>query len=79
MPDTNTVTPERKRRNRRPAPIAAPKLAFSILEACAALGISRPTYYELVKRGDLRPVKVNGRVLIPATELERLLSGDSSE
>jgi len=71
---TNTV--DRKRRTRRPPAIAAPKLAYSIAEFCAAIGVSRPTYYKLVDDGRVRPVKVNGRVLIPTAELDRLLAGD---
>jgi excisionase family DNA binding protein len=53
------------------------KLAFSIDEGCAALGITRPTIYKLIHRGELRTKMVGTRRLIPAAELERLLADAS--
>jgi excisionase family DNA binding protein len=38
------------------------------------LGLGRTTVYAMVKDGRLRSVKVGRRRLIPATEVERLLS-----
>jgi excisionase family DNA binding protein len=43
-----------------------------VLDACAALGISRTSLYELVKRGELKLIKIAGRTLVPRSELERL-------
>ncbi len=57
---------------------ATPKLAYSVLESCAALGITRPTLYGLIADGRLRTIKVGARRLIPATELHRLLAGDTN-
>ena len=67
-----------KQRQRRPAAIAPVRHAYSIREACDALGISRPTYYAMVDRGALRVVRSGGRVFVPVAELERLLAGDVS-
>ena len=53
-----------------------PKLAYSVREACAALGITHPTLYKLIAAGRLRSITVGDRRLIPATELDRLLAGD---
>lgn len=55
---------------------STPKLAYSILETCAALGITRPTLYKLISDGRLRTVTIGTRRLIPATELDRLLAGN---
>lgn len=51
----------------------ATKLSYTIAEACEALGIGRTTIYQLIKNGDLRPVKIGRRTLLAANELERLL------
>lgn len=48
------------------------KLAYRIDEACYALAISRTSLYQLVKTGEVRLIKIAGRSLVPASELERL-------
>ena len=40
------------------------KLAMSVAEAAKALGVSRPTIYQLIHRADFPAFKVGGRVLI---------------
>lgn len=55
-----------------PAPL--PRLALSIDEAAEALGIGRASVYRLIQIGDLRPVKLLSRTVVPMTELQRLLS-----
>jgi excisionase family DNA binding protein len=69
-PDAGT-----KRRSRQPSVIATTKMACSVLDVCTALGVSRPTVYLMIQRGELRSVKVGRRRLIPASELDRVLSG----
>jgi hypothetical protein len=54
-------------------PDIVPRLAFSINDACAAIGIGRTSLYELISTGAVKPVKIAGRTLIPRTELERLI------
>ncbi len=49
------------------------KLSYRIDEACAATGLSRPTIYRLVERGELRTFKVGTRTLIMASVLEAFL------
>lgn len=49
--------------------------AYSIAEAAKTLGVSVPTLYRWMNAGVIRYVKPQmGRVLIPATEIDRLLS-----
>ncbi len=49
------------------------KLVFSITEAAKLLGVHPNTIRRMVWRGELRPVRLGRRVLIPLTEVERLL------
>jgi excisionase family DNA binding protein len=49
------------------------KLAYSIAEVCEALTISRPTFYRLVRDGELRAIKIAGRTVVTADELDRFL------
>lgn len=48
------------------------RLAYPVNEACHAMGIKRSLLYELIKRGEIEPVKIAGRTLIPRSEIERL-------
>ncbi|MDB6102554.1 MAG: Helix-turn-helix domain [Gammaproteobacteria bacterium] len=49
-----------------------PRIAYSINETAAVLGISRRTVYELLASGQLGAVRIGARQRIPAAELERL-------
>lgn len=49
------------------------KLSYGIREAGQALGVSRPTLYRLIARGELATFKMGSRTLILRTELEALL------
>lgn len=51
------------------------RMAYSLDETAAALGVSRETVRHKIADGGLRAVKVNRRVLVPAAELERFLAG----
>lgn len=47
------------------------KIALSVTEAAAALGVSRPTMYEIIRRDDFDAAfKVGTRTLISKTRLE---------
>ncbi len=52
----------------------APRLAVSVAEAAAALGVSRGGMYRHVQAGTVRSVKIGGRRLVPVAELERLVA-----
>lgn len=51
-----------------------PRLAWQVNPFCRAVGISRTSFYELVKRGEIRTVVVAGRRLVPDSEARRLLA-----
>jgi predicted site-specific integrase-resolvase len=53
---------------------ATQRLAWRVNPFCHALGISRTSFYELVKRGEIRTVVVAGRRLVPDSEASRLLA-----
>jgi excisionase family DNA binding protein len=51
------------------------KLAYSVEEACEALGIGRALAYELIMSGRLHSIKVGARRLVPASALADFLGG----
>jgi len=52
-------------------------LAYRVNPFCRAIGISRSSFYELVKQGKINTVVIAGRRLVPAGEVDRLLSRES--
>jgi excisionase family DNA binding protein len=55
-----------------PRATSPPRLAFSVEEAAASIGVSRDLFDAEVRPG-LRVVRVGRRVLVPVRELERYL------
>lgn len=53
----------------------APKLAFTIAEACHAVGIGRSKLYELIGQGRVETRKIGSRTIIPAESLRDLVAG----
>jgi excisionase family DNA binding protein len=53
------------------APVNPPK-ARRVLDACAAIGISRAKLYRLHAEGKVKFVKIGDRTVIPESELDRL-------
>ena len=53
----------------------APKLGYSINEACHASSLGRTTIYNHSAAGRLRAVRVGGRTIIPAEALHALIAG----
>lgn len=49
-------------------------LAHTVPDACARLGVSRTTLYELIGSGEIRSFKVGARTLIPEAELRRFVA-----
>lgn len=47
--------------------------ALGVKEAARALGVGRTTLYKLIRSGDIRPVKVRGRVLVPRAQINAVL------
>lgn len=57
----------------------SPKLAFTIAEACHAVGIGRSKIYELIGQGRLETRKIGSRTIIPADSLRKLVAhGDGN-
>lgn len=52
------------------------RLAYRVREFCPAVGISVSTFWKMLKLGEVRAVKVGGRVVIPVAEVHRLLGKD---
>ena len=51
------------------------QLAYQVKAFCNSVGISPATFYKYVNLGEIRVIKIGGRTLVPASEVERLLSG----
>lgn len=51
----------------------SPKLAFTVPEACYALGIGRSKLYALIGAGRITVFKIGKRTLIPADSLYALI------
>jgi excisionase family DNA binding protein len=50
------------------------KLVFTVEEAGQRLGLSRPSAYLAVKRGQIPIIKVGRRFLVPKAALEKMLA-----
>lgn len=46
------------------------KIAFNVTEAADALGVSRVTMYQYIKREDFPAARIGGRILIPREKLQ---------
>lgn len=57
----------------------APKLAYSISEACAAISIKRSKLYEMIGQGRIETRKIGSRTIIPAESLRALVAGDQGK
>lgn len=55
------------------------RLTYTVEEAAKLMGISRPTAYLGVKRGEIFTVKIGRRLLVPRVALERMLSGQNQQ
>jgi excisionase family DNA binding protein len=50
------------------------RLAVSVAEACAMIGIGRTKLYELIRDGRLKRVKVGRRTLLSVASIEALIA-----
>lgn len=55
------------------------KLTLTVEEAAEVLGISRPSAYQGVERGEIPHIRVGKRILVPRSALERLLAEAGSK
>lgn len=54
------------------------RLSYRLVEASKMLGVAKSTLHDMLRRGELRSVRLGRVVLIPRAELDRLLSGESA-
>ncbi|MGC2415897.1 MAG: helix-turn-helix domain-containing protein [Stellaceae bacterium] len=62
--DENTAGPDRR--------------TLTIIEAGAALGISRTLAYEAAAKGQIPTIRIGRRLLVPKQAFDRLVSGDAA-
>jgi excisionase family DNA binding protein len=53
---------------------AEKELLVSVEQACERLGISRMTFYRLLRRDELRTAKIGRRRMVSPTELNRFVA-----
>lgn len=53
-----------------------PPLALRVKEFCQRMTMSPSTFWKNVRAGEIRVVRIGGSTYVPATEVERLLSGN---
>jgi excisionase family DNA binding protein len=70
---SNQVGDPPQRTADRPSCPPSPPSAYPIAVVCRDFGICRATIYNLMKRGELKGVKVGGKRIFPASEIQRLL------
>jgi excisionase family DNA binding protein len=58
---------------------ALERMTYSVPDAARILGVGRNTAYEAVRNGDIRAVRIGGRVLVSKPEIERLLGGTAAQ
>lgn len=51
------------------------RLAVSPGEAAKRLYVSKAHVYRMVKSGEIKSARLGGRILIPVSELERVIAG----
>ena len=55
------------------------KLTLNVSEACVRLGVSKPSLYQAIKKGEVPVIKIGHRLLIPISALERHLANAGSK
>lgn len=63
----------RRKANTPPQYTYSNRRAFSVHEAAATLGLSASSIWKWISLGQLRVIKIGGRTLISADELNRIL------
>lgn len=63
---------------RRPELPPGAKLAYTVGETAAALGLSPATIWDMLKEGEIQAKRLRGRTLVPREEIERVLAAAPS-
>lgn len=58
---------------------AEKKIAVSVSEAAQLLGLSRPTVYKLIHRGDFPVMRIGSRTLVHREKLEEWAAAQTGE
>lgn len=60
-------------KRRKPDLPPGAKLAYTVDEAGPAIGVSRTTVFEMIRKGEIVAKKVRGRTVISRDELKRVI------
>ncbi|HBM15134.1 MAG TPA: hypothetical protein DD381_02130 [Lentisphaeria bacterium] len=55
---------------------AKPSQSLTVKESCKRLKISKPTLYQLIKRGRIKPIKLMKCTRVLESEIEKILRGE---
>ena len=50
------------------------RLTLDVASACIRLGVSKPTLYKAIKKGEVPVIRIGHRILIPISALEAHLA-----
>jgi excisionase family DNA binding protein len=53
------------------------RVAFTLKECAKGVGLSRDSIRRAIARREIRAVRIGRRILVPASEMARLLSSDT--
>jgi excisionase family DNA binding protein len=56
--------------------VGVERLALSVAEAAAVLGVSKDAIYDAVRCHELPAIRIRRRILIPLAALERLMTAE---
>ena len=63
----------------KPKPLQINPIGYSVEQVMQLLPIGRTSIYKLIKSGELQTVVICGRRIVPASEIDRLLSQPESD
>jgi excisionase family DNA binding protein len=56
------------------APPTFSRKYYTVADAARHIGVSRSTFYELLKKGEISARKLGSRTIVPGEELEKLIA-----
>lgn len=54
------------------------RATYTVDETAALLGIDRKGAYAAIKRGEIRAIKLGGRIVVPMAAIEQMLNGSAA-
>jgi excisionase family DNA binding protein len=52
------------------------RATYTVAEVAAILGVNHKGVYDAIKRGEIRALKIGGRIVVPRLVIEAMLRGD---